>query len=949
MFDELSFLHPLRGYQKEIIELAHQKLNAGERELNIVAPPGAGKTIIGLQLICDLKIKTLVLCPNTTIQNQWIKKLDLFISPESQTVTASDFIGKSTTKPQPISVHTYQALSTPEREQELIINCALSSWLEEINGDQERIDQMRDYNPKAYAKELSRHKRKARRKLMDDVSLDQILHPKAVKLVQSLKDQNFGLVVLDECHHLTDYWASVISKVIDYLDNPLIIGLTATPPEGKSNQQKTRYLKLVGDIDYEVPTPALVKDGSLAPYQDLVYFTRPTKEESTYIAEHSKRLHELIEKINNSELFKGWLYGKSKELRNGLFLDSIRNDEKLTVAMCRAIWLQKLELPEQVDQSPFVMQEPDLDEWLILIEDFCLRYLKISPDELQHSYLSELKVSLRMLGYNISETGISAGASTVNKTLALSSSKADACCEILAYEYGNLEAKLRAAIVCDYEGAALAVFERLLKDNVAMLVHPVLVTGSRLQIDPSLQKKVQREAKDGPVEFKMTPHSGMSVKGVEQSVKLVTSLLEKGATQCLIGTRGILGEGWDSPSLNTLIDLTAITTATGIKQLRGRSLRKSERGIEDLDYQLKVANNWDIICVYPQMEKGLNDFNRFDKKHKDFFGLSFQDNIECGIRRLHPAFSDLEATDIFASQDDFNQEMLNRAIARDAVYKRWKIGQAYENKSKRSLEVVALPKLSISPPFVREHQTFIEHRRYIIGQRLNLVSSGTVTAAILAGLLFYFGRNATIPGYSGSGILPAVILVFVTMIVIVSLRLRSLDAHFRRDLIQVEGQITTATRILTATLEALKQCEFAPPYVDMSYLEVIALGEDGFRVSMQNVDPVAAKNIARSLEEVMMPVINQPYVIPKYEYSAGEMEPDEYFKHYLAGDLTPYISSYHPVPSLLARSAKGRDAFEKAWNEHVSPGSVVALESNPEDLNKYFGIGPSVAQRMLWS
>jgi len=945
MFDELSFLHPLRGYQKEIIELAHQKIGAGERELNIVAPPGAGKTIIGLQLICDLKIKTLVLCPNTTIQNQWIKKLELFISPESQTSSASDFIGKSSSKPQPISVHTYQALSIPEREQELIIDSALSSWLDEIKGDQERIDQMRDYNPKAYAKELARHKRKARRNLMDEVSLDQILHPKAMKLVQFLKEQNYGLVVLDECHHLTDYWAAVISKIIDYLDNPLIIGLTATPPEGKSNLQKTRYLKLVGDIDYEVPTPALVKDGSLAPYQDLVYFTRPTKDESTFIAEHSKRLHDLIDKINASELFKGWLYAKSVELKNGLFLNSIRDNEKLTVAMCRAIWHKQLELPEQVNESPFVMQEPGVDEWLILIEDFCLRYLKISPDELQHNYLSELKVSLRMLGYNISETGISAGASTIDKTLALSSSKADACCEILAYEYGNLEGKLRAAIVCDYEGAALAVFERLMKDNVSMLVHPVLVTGSRLHIDPSLQKKVQREAKDGPVEFKITQHSGMSVKGVEQSVKLVTSLLEKGSTQCLIGTRGILGEGWDSPSLNTLIDLTAITTATGIKQLRGRSLRNSENGVDTLDYQLKVANNWDIICVYPQMEKGLNDFNRFDKKHRDFFGLSFQDNIECGIKRFHPAFSDLKATEILASQDDFNQEMLNRALARDSIYKRWKIGEPYNNTSQTALEINALPKLSVSPPFVLQHKNYEEHRLTLINTRKDTLVKCSL-ASFTAAIATYSVMTAQ--GIASSATFAPILVILGIGFLISRLLSGQTTTKLKNSLLVTEDQTVTLKRILDATLQALRKCDFAPQTLDSSQIELVNLDHDNYRVQMQNVDPVAAKNIARSLEEVMMPVINQPYVIPKYEYSAGELEPEDYFKHYLDGKLTPYISSYHPVPDLLARSTKGRKAFEEAWNEHVSPGSVVALESNPEDLNKYFGIGPSVAQRMLW-
>lgn len=946
MFEELSFLHPLRGYQKEIIDLAHQKLALGERELNIVAPPGAGKTIIGLQLICDLKIKTLVLCPNTTIQNQWIKKLELFISPETNTISASDVIGKSEKKPQPISVHTYQALSTPEREQELIINSALESWLEEINGDQERIEQMRNYNPKAYAKEMARHKRKARRRLIDTLTLEQALHAKAFKFVQSLKEQNYGLIVLDECHHLTEYWASIISKIIEYLDNPLIIGLTATPPEGKSNQQKSRYLKLVGEIDYEVPTPALVKDGSLAPYQDLVYFTRPTKDEASFLQDHSKRFNELITNLSQSELFKGWLYGKSVEFKENHFIESLQNDEQLTLAICRGIWQSKLELPAQVNESTFVMHEPSTGDWLLMLEDFCLRYLKISPDEMQHSYLSELKVSLRMLGYNLSETGINAGASTVDKTLALSASKANACCEILSYEYKNLEDKLRAAIVCDFEGAALAVFETLLKDNVSMLVHPILVTGSRLHIDSSLMRKVQREAKDGPVEFKDTPHSGMSVKGIEQPVKLVTALLEKGVTQCLIGTRGILGEGWDSPSLNTLIDLTAITTSTGIKQLRGRSLRKSESGVEDLNYQLKVANNWDIICVYPQMEKGLNDFNRFDKKHKDFFGLSFQDSIECGIRRMHPAFSNLKANEIIASQDEFNQEMLERAIARNSVYKRWKIGEPYHNTPSPSLEITAVPKLSLSPPFVQHNQNYDEHRHQLIVQRSNDRMAWSI-ASIATSLAAYAGIISF--GMPANAAIAPVIIILGLGFLVARLSASKLNKEQENKLIVREDQITVLKRMLDATLEALQECDFAPKSISKNQIELSEINKNSYRVQMLNLDSIAAKNIARSLEEVMMPVISQPYVIPKYEYSAGEIEPDVYFKHYLEGKLTPYISSYHPVPALLARSAKGRDAFERAWNEHVSPGSVTALESNPEDLNKYFGIGPSVAQRMLWS
>ncbi len=167
-------------------------------------------------------------------------------------------------------------------------------------------------------------------------------------------------------------------------------------------------------------------------------------------------------------------------------------------------------------------------------------------------------------------------------------------------------------------------------------------------------------------------------------------------------------------------------------------------------------------------------------------------------------------------------------------------------------------------------------------------------------------------------------------------------------LLETEDQITTVTRVLEATLEALKESGFVPASVSMENLKVVALNKDSYRVQMENLDSLAAKNIARSLEEVMSPVINQPYVIAKYEYSTADIEPDEFLKLYLDQKLTPFISSYHPVPGLLARSQKGRDAFEKAWNTHVSPGSVTALENNPDELNKYFGIGPSVAQRMLW-
>ena len=78
----------------------------------------------------------------------------------------------------------------------------------------------------------------------------------------------------------------------------------------------------------------------------------------------------------------------------------------------------------------------------------------------------------------------------------------------------------------------------------------------------------------------------------------------------IIGTRGLLGEGWDASRINVLIDLTTVTTSMSINQLRGRSIRLDKQWPE------KVANNWDVICLAEEFTNGFSDYERFKKKHK---------------------------------------------------------------------------------------------------------------------------------------------------------------------------------------------------------------------------------------------------------------------------------------------------------------------------------------------
>ena len=99
-------------------------------------------------------------------------------------------------------------------------------------------------------------------------------------------------------------------------------------------------------------------------------------------------------------------------------------------------------------------------------------------------------------------------------------------------------------------------------------------------------------------------------------VAMITDLFQRGVTRCLVGTRGLLGEGWDANKVNVLIDLTTVTTSMTVNQLRGRSIRL------DPNDPTKLADNWDVVCIAPEFSKGLDDYRRFIAKHKSLFGVT---------------------------------------------------------------------------------------------------------------------------------------------------------------------------------------------------------------------------------------------------------------------------------------------------------------------------------------
>ena len=70
-FRELQFFGEWRPYQRAALAAFEKDRKHGSTRTHIVAPPGSGKTLLGVELIRRVGKRALVLAPNQGIQQQW--------------------------------------------------------------------------------------------------------------------------------------------------------------------------------------------------------------------------------------------------------------------------------------------------------------------------------------------------------------------------------------------------------------------------------------------------------------------------------------------------------------------------------------------------------------------------------------------------------------------------------------------------------------------------------------------------------------------------------------------------------------------------------------------------------------------------------------------------------------------------------------------------------------
>ncbi|MCA9022741.1 MAG: DEAD/DEAH box helicase family protein, partial [Planctomycetaceae bacterium] len=314
------------------------------------------------------------------------------------------------------------------------------------------------HNPDYFEKRMRVYRKAVRDAAILKGNALEMLHDSSQETLENFKQLGLGLIILDECHHLMGHWGRVLADAHDYLDQPVIIGLTATPPDekGKHPEDIDRYNDFFGPIDYEVPIPAVVKDGYLAPYQDLAYFVRPTPEELSYVANTDDQLQLIMETLCTSRITETDAEPESKtspdseteelppveraepmqdwllQVLTNLDLPSGKVEDWATferrdpaLAQASRLFLQERDVPLPAHVPPLsgdLIEEdiPRLNYWAPVLDRYIRHRLRRSPSQADQELAQQAIDQLRLLGLQITETGCQACASPVGRVIAYS-------------------------------------------------------------------------------------------------------------------------------------------------------------------------------------------------------------------------------------------------------------------------------------------------------------------------------------------------------------------------------------------------------------------------------------------------------------------------------------------------------------------------------------------------
>ena len=647
----LKFNGTWRNYQKQVLDKFQEYQADGH--VHLVAAPGSGKTTIGIELIARFDKPALVLVPTVTIREQWVDRIrQAFLEDENQVIS---LVSQNLKDMKQITIATYQAFHSAMQQVQS----------QEDNGEVE-----------------------------DFVGFD---------LIARLKERGVETLCLDECHHLRNEWWKSLEDFRKNYQQLQVISLTATPPYDSEPELWERYLQMCGEIDQEITVPELVKEDTLCPHQDFVYICFPTKEEDKHLEEFEDTKWQYVSQLVVDSDFQE-LIRSSKVLKGEISADMLLEDPKYLSALLIYLQAQKLEIPKHLQELLGAEDLPALNYyWLeVLLQGLLYQ----TPDWYEDPQETKKKIEAELKSRGLIEKRqvFLVKSKSNDQILNQSLGKLSGIADIFATEYASLGKDLRQLVLADYirkdfanylgddqapitQLGVLPYFETIRRSAQKHgLSVPIAVLSGSVVIIPAIVK-AELEA--------LIPNTSLTFSAIGKldqgtylqvgfpssfkgMVAAVTELFQRGSIQVLVGTKSLLGEGWDAPCVNSLILGSFVGSFMLSNQMRGRAIRVWSGHPE------KTSNIWHLVAIKPytknlflrekeneeevDKDNSYQDLLNLSRRMEHFLGLSYkEDTIETGLDRLDFPKPPFKKSKIKA----YNQKIKELSKDRTSLRKKW--------------------------------------------------------------------------------------------------------------------------------------------------------------------------------------------------------------------------------------------------------------------------------------
>ncbi len=512
LYEGVAFQGTFRDYQQRFLDHAEQYIAEGK--LNIVMPPGSGKTILGLELIRRCRKACLIISPTVATRDHWGKRLgEYFLKEESR----------------------FQDLFSTDLDQAKVINALTYEELEECM--------------EFYASDGEK---------------------KTVKLRRMIRERRIHTICLDEPHHLKPECLIALGKMQELMEKDVkVISLSTTPPCAYEEAEQNCFFRVCGNVDDRILARELVAEKVLCPHQDYMYFNTPSEEETALFEEHLERvrlaLTELgqlgcvqasVKKANRRK--SRWSYAYNQQY------DTIKSQApEVYIPILQLLRYYGMKIKRSYAKS--LTGQKELPPIQMKDIQIALQYIMDHEDILKHYKNTFLQIFRKYDLYWDDKIQL-VPEELMHGVFMASGEKLHSIERLVSEEYQNLGKDLRLFVYAQELQAPIFGALRQQEMKIAVFTEDLQI----LPMFEELQGTMMRMEPLGDTGYARVEFFG----GMQDAVDLVREMFREGKIQVLIGNEAILKEDWKDNPINTLVLPGFSKDFTRPHILRGSVLRR---------------------------------------------------------------------------------------------------------------------------------------------------------------------------------------------------------------------------------------------------------------------------------------------------------------------------------------------------------------------------------------